>query len=234
LINVERLSGNLDNVKKNIADAALRAGRDEGEVCLVAVTKTVDVEVMHALYDLGVREFAENRAQVAKKKIGEFDGKDIRWHFIGHLQRNKVKDVFPQFNVLHSLDSLRLAKEIQKVADNRGFEKPVDVFLEVKVSEENSKLGVSDYEELKEIAGNIVELPKLNLIGVMAMAPFFEDMEKTRKYFSELRQLRDSMQDDMSISLPELSMGMSNDYEIAVEEGATMVRVGSALFEGVC
>lgn len=231
MADLAKLKENLLSVKEKIKDAASNAGRSPDEVKLVAVTKTVPVEIISGLYDLGERTFGENRAQVGVPKIKEFIKPGINWHFIGHLQRNKVKELFPGFSFLHSLDSLRLAQEIQKHGEKLGYK--LDVTIEVKTSEEDSKQGISNEDEIFTLVEQVMGLSNLSLKGLMTMAPYFKDAEKTRPYFAELRKLRDRISEKFLLDLPELSMGMSNDYVEAVGEGATLVRVGSALFDGV-
>jgi hypothetical protein len=224
------LERNLNTVRQRIADAAGRADRDAEEVTLVAVTKTVPAEVVNALYELGVRDFGENRAQVGVPKAHACPLPEARWHFIGHLQRNKAKDVFPAFAMLHSLDSERLADQVQKVAEAGGFMVPV--LVEVNTGGEEAKYGLTA-ETTPALLARCRELPNLDPLGLMTMAPWEEDPEATRPCFAALRALRDRCEDELDWPLPELSMGMSNDFEMAVEEGATLVRVGSALFDGV-
>jgi PLP dependent protein len=222
-----RIERNLQSVRERIAGACRRVGRDPEEVTLVAVTKTEDEAAVRILYELGVRHVGENRVQDAVPKAEHLGLAGLEWHFIGHLQRNKVRQLFPLYGWLHSLDSLRLAREIEKRAA-RG-EYTVEAFLEVKTSEEESKLGAGA-DEARAIARSASEMPHLYLRGLMTMAPFVEDAEEARPYFRALRELRDRLREEEGIDLPGLSMGMSNDFEIALEEGATHVRVGSALF----
>jgi pyridoxal phosphate enzyme (YggS family) len=226
-----RLKQNLAQVRERIAEAAVKAGRDADSVKLISVTKTVPVEIINELYKLGERDFGENRAQVGVPKVKYVAAEDICWHFIGHLQRNKVRDVFPAFSFLHSLDSSRLAKEIETQAEAKSYSLPVT--LEVKTSEEDSKLGVSTADEVYSLIEEVIAFKKIKLTGLMTMAPFFSDQDETRPYFASLRELAENIKTKFGIELPHLSMGMSNDYTQAVAEGATMVRVGSALYEGV-
>ncbi|MBN1257483.1 MAG: YggS family pyridoxal phosphate-dependent enzyme [Planctomycetes bacterium] len=229
---MDRLEENYEYVTGKIASACQQAGRSPDEVRLLAVTKTVGTDLINALYDLGQRDFGENRTRSGVPKVKELaeSTPDAKWHFIGHLQRNKVKDALSTFTWIHSVDSPRLAREIQKVASARGME--VQVLIEIKTSEEDAKLG-ADPESLAVLLDTVLASKNLNLRGLMTMAPFFEEPEATRPYFEKLRNLREQLGSERGISLPELSMGMSNDYHIAIAEGATIVRVGTALFKGV-
>lgn len=197
---------------------------------LVAVTKTVGAERIRHAIDAGLRIFGENRVQEAQKKImsdelGAMRGK-IEWHLIGHLQKNKVKQAVQLFDLIHSVDSVELAREISKHSERIG--KVQSVLIEVKLSPEETKHGV-ERRDLMPVLTEIATMKHLLLQGLMAIPPFSEDPEDTRRYFSELRELRDAARES-GIPLPELSMGMSHDFEVAIEEGATMVRIGTAIF----
>jgi len=229
LVDRARLDANRRTVLDRIADAAQRAGRDPAKVRLVAVTKTVGPETMRALHALGQRDFGENRAQVGVPKIESLDLADARWHFIGHLQRNKAKAVFGPFATLHSLDSERLARAVEAVA--AAADRTVDVLLEVNESGEDAKHGVAP-DAAEAVAAAVAALPHLRLRGLMTLAPLVADPEAARPCFARLRDRRDRLADATGLALPDLSMGMSNDYPVAVEEGATLVRVGTALYAG--
>jgi pyridoxal phosphate enzyme (YggS family) len=214
----------LDEVRDRIAAACRRAGRKPGEVKLVAVTKGRDAgEIERLLIARGCLALGENRIQEWREKAARLAGFDIEWHMIGNLQRNKVKYSRP-FHTIHSLNSRSLADELQRQGERSGHR--FRVLAEVNVAGEESKRGAGVDE-----AGELVEyaraLPNLELVGLMAMAPWYDDPERARPAFAGLRQLRDKL------GLVDLSMGMSNDFEVAVEEGATIVRVGTALFQGV-
>jgi hypothetical protein len=217
-------------VYRRMSHAAMRAGRGPEEVKLIAVTKTVDVEQIREAIDAGLRIFGENRVQEAQKKMMSdalrVMSEKIEWHLIGHLQRNKAKHAVQLFDLIHSVDSVALAEELNRYAEKAG--KVQDALVEVKLSREESKHGVSREElmGLLEIAG---DMKHLNLRGLMTVPPFFENPGDARPYFRELRELRDRAQ-ERGLPLPELSMGMSSDFEVAIEEGATMVRVGTAIF----
>ncbi len=207
-----------------IAEAAIRSGRDPGAVRLIAVTKTVGLETVRRAAALGIEDFGENRVQDAAEKVAAMPG--LRWHFIGHLQSNKVKEVLPAYALIHSLDRLSLAEALQDQA--KKVRSPAEVLIQVNVSGEQSKFGLAP-GELPVFLEKIAAFDQVKVKGLMTMAPYLEDPEETRSYFRQLRLLRDANQ-KVGLSLPELSMGMTNDFLVAVEEGATMVRIGSALF----
>jgi PLP dependent protein len=218
------LEKNYRKVLKSISEAALRSGRDPDSVKLVAVTKTVGLEEVRRAADLGICDFGENRVQDAARKVESMPG--VRWHFIGHLQSNKVKDVLPAYSLIHSLDRLSLAESLQRGAEKLGLDP--EVLIQVNVSAEKSKFGLAP-EDFPGFLKKISSFDRLLVRGLMTMAPFVDDPEETRPCFEMLRRLRDENAKP-GLELPELSMGMTNDYVIAVEEGATMVRIGSALF----
>ena len=222
------LRENLQEVEERIQEACRRAGRDRSEVTLVAVSKTKPVAILQEAYDLGVRVFGENKVQEIREKY-EALPKDIEWHMIGHLQTNKVKYIADKVSLIHSVDSLRLAETIEKEAVKHN--RIVDILLEVNVAEEESKFGIKTSEVLA-LAENVVQLPHIRLRGLMTIAPFVENPEKNRAIFANLHELyvdiKDKNIDNGTVSI--LSMGMTNDYEVAIEEGATMVRVGTGIF----
>ena len=222
------LRENLQEVEERIQEACRRAGRDRSEVTLVAVSKTKPVSMLKEAYDLGVRVFGENKVQEIREKY-EALPKDIEWHMIGHLQTNKVKYIADKVSLIHSVDSLRLAETIEKEAVKHN--RIVDILLEVNVAEEESKFGIKTSEVLA-LAENVVQLPHIRLRGLMTSATFVENPEKNRAIFANLHELyvdiKDKNIDNGTVSI--LSMGMTNDYEVAIEEGATMVRVGTGIF----
>lgn len=220
------LGANLARVRSRIAEAARRAGRRPEDVLLVAVTKTVAAERVREAMGLGLRVFGENRVQEAREKVPQIAG--ASWHLIGTLQRNKVKEALRLFEVIHSVDSTALAEEISRRAAQDG-RAPVGVLIEVNISGEAQKHGVSP-EQAGAVAAAAARLPGLRLRGLMGMAPIVSEPAEARPYFRRLREIRDRAQDAAGAALPELSMGMTEDFEIAVEEGATMVRIGRALF----
>ncbi len=211
-------------VKAQIAAAAEAVGRDPREVRLVAVTKTVGVEEVRQAVALGINDFGENRVQDAAPKVATLP--EARWHFIGHLQSNKVKDVLPFYSLIHSLDRPSLAAALQSTAES--LDKTVDVLVQVNVSGEESKFGLEP-SALADFLGYLNSLERIRVCGLMTMAPFVDDPEAVRPVFRRLRELRD-LYVTSGNGLNELSMGMTNDYKVAVEEGATIVRIGSALF----
>ena len=220
------LAGNLEKVERRIADACARSGRNPTEVQLVAVTKGHPPEAIREAADLGLTLFGENKVQEAKVKISRCPGR-LRWHMIGHLQSNKVRDAVHFFEMIQSVDSLSLAEEINRWAD-RGA-KTMPILLEVNVAGESSKFGYRPDRLLAELA-QINALPKIEIHGLMTIAPWTPEPEKVRPVFRRLRELKAECDAILGAPLPHLSMGMSGDLEVAVEEGATMVRIGSALF----
>lgn len=221
---------NIKNVFRKISSAAIRSGRSPFDIKLVAVTKTVSIETIKEAIDLGLRVFGENKVQEAREKISniksEFSTSQIEWHLIGHLQKNKAKIAVEFFDVIQTIDSIELAKLVNKFAEKKG--KIQRVLIQVKLSEEETKHGVLK-ENLLDLIKAVAEMKNIKLDGLMTMPPFFDDPERTRPYFKELRQLRDHAE-QLGYRLPELSMGMTNDFEVAILEGATMVRIGTAIF----
>lgn len=229
VINVMLLN-NIKEVYKRISQAAMRAGRSPEEVKLVAVTKGAGVEAVVESIDIGLRDFGESRIQAAQEKIplvkSRAQDSAVVWHLIGHLQKNKAKAAVELFDIIHSVDSPRLAEVLDKHAERIG--KKQKILLQVKLSDDKSKYGI-----LKEnIIGSIKDIQRmksLKIRGLMTIPPFFEDAEMARPYFRELRKIKEEAESS-GFRLPELSMGMSNDFEVAIEEGATMVRIGTAIF----
>ncbi|PDO11716.1 MAG: YggS family pyridoxal phosphate enzyme [Candidatus Reconcilbacillus cellulovorans] len=226
-VEIAELQTRLEGVEERIASACRRAGRDRSEVSIVAVTKNVSAETVRALLELGVRHIGENRWQQARPKW-EAIGREAVWHFIGHLQTNKVKDVVGRFAYVHSLDRLSLAEELERRARAAGTE--VFCFIQVNVSGEPTKHGLAP-AEVEPFCRRIAAFPHLKPIGLMTMAPAVADAEEARPVFRRLRELRDELNACGVLPQPlrELSMGMSNDFEVAVEEGATWVRLGTVL-----
>ena len=222
------LKENLANVEKNIEQACKNAGRSRDEVTLIAVSKTKPVEMLQEIYDENIRDFGENKVQELCSKMGQLPS-DIRWHMIGHLQRNKVKYIVGKVELIHSVDTYRLAEEINIQAKKQNVIVPI--LVEVNIAHEESKFGISA-EDAILLVEEISKLENIRIKGLMTIAPYVENPEDNRLYFRKIKQLSVDINNknfdnvDMSI----LSMGMTNDYEIAVEEGATMVRVGTAIF----
>ena len=219
------IAANIKGIIHKIKLAAERVGRKEESVELVAVTKTVDVSRIKEAIRAGIKIIGENRVQEAREKFKDI-GKEIEWHLIGHLQTNKVKYIFDIFSLIHSVDSLPLSEEIQRRAENKGLE--TDILIEVNLSGEKTKFGILP-EKAINFVKDISRFKNINIMGLMTIPPFSESPEDSRKYFKMLRMLRDDIQKE-GIEMKELSMGMSNDFEAAVEEGATMVRIGTAIF----
>lgn len=216
---------NLLRVIERMERAAQKAGRDPKEIKLVAVSKTVEVSRIREAIEAGVSILGENYVQEAQKKIEEL-GRPVSWHFIGHLQSNKAKHAVRLFDVIHSIDSLRLAEELNWRAEQA--KRVIRVLIEVNLSGETTKFG-TDEEKIFSIANGILSLRSLSLEGLMTMPPYFDDPEMSRPYYVKLRQLKEKMLRE-GVPLKDLSMGMSNDFEVAIEEGATYVRVGTAIF----
>lgn len=219
---------NIRQVEKEIADACERSGRQAGEAVLIAVSKTKPVSMLQEAYDAGIRDFGENKVQELTEKIPKLPG-DIRWHMIGHLQRNKVKYIVGKVYLIHSVDSLSLAEEISKEAVKKQVE--VNILIEVNVAEEESKFGVTA-AQAPALAEKIAKLPGVHIKGLMTIAPFVENPESNRIYFHKLKQLSVDIMHKKTdnVDMDILSMGMTGDYKTAVEEGATYVRVGTGIF----
>ena len=224
----EELKENLKSVEERVAAACKRAGRDRSEVTLIAVSKTKPVEDLQVIYDQGIRQFGENKVQELTGKIPEMPN-DIDWHLIGHLQRNKVKYIVDKVKLIHSVDSYRLAEEINIQAKKHGV--VADILIEVNAANEATKFGVK-LEEAKELCKEISELDAVHIRGLMTIAPNVVVPEENRGIFHKIKDLSvDIMKENIdNVSMNVLSMGMSNDYQVAIEEGATMVRIGSNLF----
>jgi len=220
----------IDNVKKlreEIASVCSRAGRDESEITVVAASKYVGAEGILEAHEAGIKHFGENRVQDALDKIEKCpDG--ITWHFIGHLQRNKVTKVVGNFEFIHSVDSFRLAEKIQQVAEDNDIVQKI--MLEVNISGEDSKFGLES-DVVMKLVEEVISQNNLHLTGLMTMAPFTDDEAQIRPVFRGLRRLRDDIETRFDKKLPNLSMGMTNDWQIAIEESATHLRIGSAIFK---
>ncbi|MGQ9687899.1 MAG: YggS family pyridoxal phosphate-dependent enzyme [Desulfobaccales bacterium] len=222
------ISQNLREIHRRLHEAAVRAGRNPAAVRLVAVTKTVDLERLREAVAAGQTLFGENYVQEAKAKIAAL-GPGLTWHFIGHLQSNKAKAAVELFELIHSVDRLRLAQALDQAAGRLG--KIQDILVQVNLAGEATKSGAAP-EEVPELLRKISQLPHLQVLGLMTMPPWFPDPEEARPYFRALRELRDRLRRLKVVEgeLPELSMGMTSDFEVAVAEGATLVRLGTAIF----
>ena len=225
---MEDFKKNLEIIEENICKACKKAGRERSEVTLIAVSKTKPLEDLQAVYDLNIRDFGENKVQELTGKI-EAMPEDIKWHMIGHLQRNKVKYIVDKVELIHSVDSLRLAEEISKQAIKKNVN--VNILVEINIGDEESKFGISA-DEVKVLVRDIAKLDNIKVQGLMCVAPYVVDSEENRAFFHKIKDLSvDIMKENIdNVSMNVLSMGMSNDYQVAIEEGATMVRIGSNLF----
>lgn len=222
------LKENLQQVEERIAQACARAGRERSEVTLIAVSKTKPVEMLQEVYDAGIRTFGENKVQEICEKYDRLP-QDIAWHMIGHLQRNKVRQVIDKAALIHSVDSYRLAQEISVQAQKKNLQMPI--LIEVNIAEEESKFGISADDTIR-LVEEIAALPNLQIRGLMTIAPYVTDAEENRLYFRQIKQLSVDIKNKNidNVSMDILSMGMTGDYEVAIEEGATMVRVGTGIF----
>lgn len=219
---------NLAAVEQRINDACKRAGREREEVTLIAVSKTKPVSMIEEAMETGILEFGENKVQEITEKY-EVLPKNIHWHMIGHLQRNKVKYIVDKVTLIHSVDSLRLAEEISKEAQKKQVD--VNILVQVNVANEESKFG-TDTEEVLALVTAISKLPGIHIKGLMTIAPYVTNPEENRQYFRKLKQIYVDIKSKNidNVTMDVLSMGMTGDYEVAIEEGATMVRVGTGIF----
>jgi pyridoxal phosphate enzyme (YggS family) len=218
----------LKNIKDRINESAVRCGRDPKSVRLVAVSKTVPASRVKEAIDAGVDILGENYVQETRSKFNELAAYPISWHFIGHLQTNKAKYAVRLFDLIHSVDSLKLARELDKQA--KKVNKVQDILIQINIGKEASKSG-ADAENALNLVKDVSSLENISVKGLMIMPPFFNNPEKERPYFSGLRNLRDHIRQTLKgVDLYELSMGLSNDFEVAIEEGATFVRIGTAIF----
>ena len=226
----EQLAARLTAVRERIAAAARDCGRSPNEVGLIAISKTHPASVIRTLIELGSIDLGENRVQEADEKIKEIGRDGVRWHLVGHLQANKARRAVNLFNVIHSLDSLDLARRLDRLCEEEGRDK-LSVMVQVDLGHEETKSGI-DESELPHLVEGLGPLKHLELIGLMTLPPFFDDTEQSRPFFRRLRELRDELarQGAFGGHKGELSMGMTQDFEVAIQEGATMVRIGTAIF----
>ncbi len=236
------IADNLERVGETIAAACARAGRDPAGVTLIAVSKTHPPELVLEAAAAGVQHFGENRVEEAESKILRVrtaNAVPLTWHMIGHIQSRKAKDIPPLFQVVHSVDTVKLAEKLARLREERGADGRLDVLLEINISGEESKSGFAAFgwdtdpalrARLWADVRQIAALPALNLRGLMTMAPIVPVMEQARPVFAGLRALRDALAESLDLALPDLSMGMTDDYPVAIEEGATLVRIGRAIF----
>ena len=217
---------NLERVREQIAQAAGKAGRAIEDIELVAISKTHEAAKVREAAEAGQTLFGESRVQEARVKIPELPS-NLRWHFVGHLQKNKIRHALPLFELIHSVDSLALAQDINRIAEEDGLHPRI--LLEVNVAGEGSKFGFTS-DKLRAEMEPLLALPRLSILGLMTIPPLAEEAEGSRKYFVQLREVRDRVQTEFHVDLAQLSMGMTQDFAVAVEEGATLVRVGTAIF----
>lgn len=224
------LRASFEEVRGRIATCARACGRSPEEITLVAVSKTHPVRTLKHALDIGIRDFGENRVQEADAKIIELGRAAARWHLIGHLQANKARRAVKLFDVIHSLDSVSLAKRLDRSCLEEG-RRELRVLIQVDLGGEETKSGVLA-ADLPELVNAVNKFPSLRLIGLMTLPPFFDDPEQVRPFFRNLREIRDELQDKGSFAgeQGELSMGMTHDFEVAIEEGATILRIGTAIF----
>lgn len=224
---VSNLAANLERVRERMARAAERAGRRADEITLVAVSKTFPAEAIRAAYGAGLRHFGENRVQEWESKRPKVEDLDASWHLVGHLQSNKARRAAYLFHRVDSVDDLALAKRLDAAAAAEG--KLLPALIEVRLGGEETKSGVAE-SELAALAESVAPFAHLDFVGLMTIPPFLDEAERVRPYFRKLRELRDEVSRRLGRKLPVLSMGMSHDFEVAIEEGATEVRLGTALF----
>jgi PLP dependent protein len=220
------IAENLERVREQIAQSAAKARRAIDEIELVAISKTHDSARVREAVEVGQTLFGESRVQEARVKIPELPS-NLRWHFVGHLQKNKIRHALPLFELIHSIDSLGLAQDVNRIAEEDGLHPRV--LLEVNVAGEGSKFGFQP-NKLRGEMETLLALPRLSILGLMTIPPLAEEAEKSRRFFVQLRELRDQLQTEFNVDLAQLSMGMTQDFSVAIEEGASLVRVGTAIF----
>ena len=226
----DQLSVNLARIRAQIEAAALKCGRLPQDVTLIAISKTHPASLVRKVIELGATDVGENRVQEAEQKINEVGRNAVRWHLVGHLQANKARRAVQLFDVIHSLDSLELARRLDRLCGEEGRE-DLPVLIQVDLSHEETKSGI-DESQLSELVDSLKGLERVQLVGLMTLPPFFDEPEQARPFFRRLRELRDELaaRGAFGDRKGELSMGMTNDFEVAISEGATIVRVGRAIF----
>ena len=220
------IAENLERVREQISRAAAKVCRSPEDVELVAISKTHEAAKVREAVEAGQTLFGESKVQEARAKIPELPS-NLRWHFVGHLQKNKIRHALPLFELIHSVDSLALAQDVNRIAEDEGLHPRV--LLEVNVAGEGSTFGFTA-EKLRAEMEGLLALSRLSILGLMCIPPIADAAEASRKYFVNLRELRDSLQTEFRVDLAQLSMGMTQDFAVAIEEGATLVRVGTAIF----
>ncbi len=226
----EGLRSRVEGIRRRVELAAGRCGRSPGEITLVAISKTYPVETLRAAIDSGITDLGESRVQEAEPKIMELGRRSARWHLVGHLQENKARRAINLFDLVHSLDSVSLAQRLERLCASEGRDE-LQVLVQINLGGEETKTGIA-LDGLPQLLDVVADCPRLRLDGLMTLPPYFDDAEDARPYFKRLRELRDQLQSERRFGdrPGELSMGMSHDFEIAIEEGATMIRVGTAIF----
>jgi pyridoxal phosphate enzyme (YggS family) len=226
----EALAARFTDVQARVAAAARSCGREPQEVTLIAISKTHPASLINSLVELGATDLGENRVQEAEEKIAEVGRTSARWHLVGHLQANKARRALTLFDVIHSLDSIDLGRRLDRLCGEMGRQS-LSLLIQVDLGQEETKSGIDEHE-LPQLAETVQQLERLELIGLMTLPPFFDDPEQARPYFRRLRELRDELAGAgvFGKRAGELSMGMTHDFEVAIEEGATMVRIGTAIF----
>lgn len=226
----EEIAGNIAHIRERVARAAERAGRDADEITLVAVSKTFPAEAIRSAYTAGVRHFGENRLQEFESKRAAVADLDATWHMIGHVQSNKARKVAEIFSRIDSIDRLSIAEKLDAAIAEHGARRQLAILIEVKLGGEQSKSGI-EQAALPQLAGEIArKCAHLQLRGLMTIPPYADNPVESHPYFRRLRELRDALQRETGLALPVLSMGMSHDFEVAIEEGATEIRIGTAIF----
>jgi pyridoxal phosphate enzyme (YggS family) len=220
---------NLNIVREKMKIAADKSGRKTDDIKLVAVTKNVSVSRINEVISYGVREIGENRVQEAVDKFNQIGPTEVKWHFIGHLQRNKVKHIIKFVELIHSVDSFELAEKINECAEKEG--KIQKVLVQANIYKENTKFGFISYNEIVNFLKKVIQFKNLSIEGLMVIAPFFRDPEETRPLFAEIRNISHRLKKDIAgLKMNYLSMGMTNDFEIAIKEGSNLIRIGSGIF----
>ncbi|MCG8541065.1 MAG: YggS family pyridoxal phosphate-dependent enzyme [Clostridia bacterium] len=225
---MNRIETNINFIKNNINNACKKINRNPEEINLIAVTKTIDTEQMNAALKMGIKIIGENKVQEIMEKYDKIEY-ETQWHMIGHLQTNKVKYIIDKVDLIHSVDSIRLAKEIDKRA--KKINKIIDILIQINVADEETKFGLSS-NKIDNTIKEISDLGNIRVQGLMAMVPYVEDPEVVRPYFKKMKKIYDSLKNSsfQKVSMNYLSMGMTNDYMVAIEEGSNMIRIGTGIF----
>jgi pyridoxal phosphate enzyme (YggS family) len=223
---MSEVAENLERVRTQVADAVRKSGRSIQDIALIAISKTHEAEKVREAFDAGQEVFGESRVQEARAKIPQLPSA-ARWHFVGRLQKNKIRHALPLFELFHSVDSLELAQQMNRIAEEEGLRPPI--LLEVNVAGEGSKIGFAP-DALRAQMETLLGLPRLTIEGLMTIPPLAPEAEASRRYFVALRELRDRLETEFNLRLPHLSIGMTGDFAVAIEEGATLIRVGTAIF----